>query len=56
MTTREGMATADNDRFLRYWHEISTTFSLNFATNQINGTHTIKEGAIGNGMEIETMS
>ena len=26
MTTREGMATADNDRFLRYWHEISTTF------------------------------
>lgn len=23
MITREGMATADNDRFLRYWHEIS---------------------------------
>lgn len=22
LTTREGMATADNDRFLRYWHEI----------------------------------
>lgn len=24
MITREGMATADNDRFLRYWHEISS--------------------------------
>ncbi len=22
LTTREGMATADNDRFLRYWHEV----------------------------------
>ena len=23
LTTREGMATADNDRFLRYWHEVA---------------------------------
>lgn len=23
LTTREGMATADNDRFLRFWHEVS---------------------------------
>lgn len=30
MITREGMATADNDRFLRYWHEISSFFFSKF--------------------------
>lgn len=39
LVTREGMATADNDRFLRYWHEISLT-KLTF--NEINVKNIIK--------------
>lgn len=57
--TREGMATADNDRFLRLWNEVNID-SIGFhiesteeaVISQKNGFHITRVENIGSGMEI----
>lgn len=43
MITREGMATADNDRFLRFWHEVNVCNACYNATDSINAVYTGKK-------------
>lgn len=43
LVTREGMATADNDRFLRLWHEICSNRVNYNATDSLNAVYSGKK-------------
>ena len=52
---KQGLATADNNRFLRLWYEVdSNNIGLNYGScDESKNSNLIKEEIIVNGMEIK---